>query len=79
MPRTVETSAQELITPRAEQAIERGLQYLVRSQRPNGSFGSGTSYEGHVAVTALAGMAMLASGSSPGRGHFGVSRVRAVS
>lgn len=78
LPRTVETSAQELITPRAEQAIERGLQYLVRSQRADGSFGSGTNYEGHVAVTALSGMAMLASGSSPGRGPYGEPLERAV-
>lgn len=78
LPKTVETSPHELITPRAELSIQRGLQFLVQAQSPDGSFGSGSNYDGHVAVTALAGMAMLASGSTPGRGPYGEPLERAV-
>lgn len=65
-----------LITPAAERAIQRGLDYLARQQLPDGSFGSG-AYRGNVAIAGLAGMAFLASGSTPGRGPYGrnISRV----
>ncbi len=78
LPKTVETSGIEFINPRTEQAIRRGLEFLVRVQRPDGSFGTGSNYEGHVAVTALAGLAFLSSGSTPGRGPYGEPLERAV-
>lgn len=78
VPRTVESSGLELINARTQAAIDRGLVYLAQSQRPDGSFGTGSNYEGHVAVTALAGMAFLGSGSTPGRGQFGENVERAV-
>ena len=56
--------------PRPRQAIEAGLAWLAKQQNADGSFGTGT-YRGNVAVTSLAGLAMMASGSSPGRGPYG--------
>lgn len=65
-----------LVTPEAAACIERGLQYLVSRQHVDGSFGSG-AYRGNIAVTALAGMALMCEGSLPNRGRFGeeVNRV----
>src|SRR6058998_873931 len=52
------TPPPEGVTPQTELAIERGLRFLVRQQGPDGSWVA----EGHnypVAMTALAGMALL--------------------
>jgi hypothetical protein len=69
-PRATESKTTvQLITPETDRAIERGLQYLVRQQHPNGSFGSG-QYPENIAVTSLAGLAMLSSGSTPGAGLY---------
>jgi len=65
-----ERSAVEMMTPAADQAIERGLALLAARQLEDGSFGSGT-YRGNVAITALAGMAFMAGGSLPNRGPYG--------
>jgi prenyltransferase beta subunit len=63
-------TAVQMITPSAERAAQRALAWLARRQHEDGSFGSST-YHGNTAVTALAGMAFLASGSTPGRGPYG--------
>jgi hypothetical protein len=66
---------------RTREAIRRGLAYLAEQQNPNGSwtdkvgrkvhmYYSGIEAE-HVGVTALAGMAFLASGSLPDQGPYG--------
>src|SRR3954468_14035686 len=60
----------EMMTPDTDQAIQKGLGWLARSQNADGSFGSGT-YRGNIAVTSLAGLAFMAGGSSPGRGPHG--------
>ena len=62
-------------------AVERGLQYLKRTQNTDGSWtdkiGRKVHYEyrgrmgKHVGVTALACIAFLAEGSLPGRGKYG--------
>ena len=62
--------AVEMLTPAAERSIQRGLTWLSSRQHDDGSFGSG-AYRGNVAVTALAGMAMMSGGSTPGRGQYG--------
>jgi hypothetical protein len=77
------------ITPRTEKAIRKGLDYLAAHQNPEGywleSVGRKVNeeYQGHigkhVGVTALAGMAFLANGSTPGRGPYGRNVDRAVS
>ena len=56
-------------TPEANEAITQGLSYLVQRQRDDGSFGTG-GYARNVGVCSLAGMAFLASGSTPGRGPY---------
>ena len=60
----------EMMTPKTDEAIQNGLAWLARTQNADGSFGSGT-YRGNIAVTSLAGLAFMASGSSPGRGPYG--------
>jgi hypothetical protein len=62
--------ADKLVTPTAEQAIVRGLKWLAAAQHEDGGFGSGP-LRGNVAVCALAGMAMMSDGSTPGRGPHG--------
>jgi hypothetical protein len=69
--------AAELITPETQRAIEAGLAWLAKGQNADGSYGQGT-YRGNVAVTSLAGLAMMASGSSPGRGPYGTQIDRAL-
>jgi squalene cyclase len=72
-----EKSAAKLITPAVQHGIDCGLKWLVSQQRDDGSFNDG-SYRGNVAVCALAGMAMTAEGSTPGRGPYGANVSRCV-
>lgn len=65
----------EMMTPETDRAIEKGLAWLAKQQNPDGSFGNG-GY--HVAVTSLSGLAMMASGSTPGRGPYGPQIDRAL-
>src|SRR3954451_378444 len=60
----------EMMTPQTDRAIHQGLAWLAKQQNGDGSFGSGT-YRGNIAVTSVAGLAFMASGSSPGRGPYG--------
>jgi hypothetical protein len=66
----VEADAGKLITPAADKAIERGLEYLAAAQHDDGSFASG-GYRGNVAICGLAGLAFMANGSTPHRGPYG--------
>ena len=70
-----ETSA-ELIAP-AVPSIDRGVAFLAREQQPDGSY-AGRGMGRNPAVVALAGMAMLSSGSAPGRGPYGEETQRCV-
>ena len=72
-----EKTAAELITPAADRAIERGLEFLASRQHDDGSFGSGT-YRGNVAICALSGLAFMSGGSTPGRGPYGEQVSRCV-
>src|SRR5260370_27740 len=78
LPKTVETSGLELITPAVQQSINRGLEYLAANQNDDGSLGSGSTYRRHVAVTALAGIAFLSAGNTPNRGKYGRHVEKAV-
>ncbi len=60
----------EMMTKDTDDAIKNGLAWLARTQNSDGSFGTGT-YRGNIAVTSLAGLAFMSSGSSPGRGPYG--------
>ena len=65
-----ERTAVKMITPVTDQAIGRGLDYLTARQNEDGTFGSG-GYRSNVAISALAGMTFISSGSTPGRGPYG--------
>ena len=66
-----------MMTPETDTAIKNGLAWLARNQNADGSFGSGT-YRGNIAVTSLAGLAFMSSGSSPGRGPYGAQIDKAL-
>ncbi len=72
-----ERTAAAMITREAQGAITRGLAYLAREQEDSGAFGSG-GYASDVAVSGLAGMAFLASGSTPERGPYAANLARCV-
>src|SRR5690606_4428598 len=69
------------VTPEAERAIQRGLEFLARRQEPSGAYVDGIGRKvnntyfaergEHVGVTGLVGMAFLSNGSTPGRGPYG--------
>jgi prenyltransferase beta subunit len=54
----------------ARPAVEKGLKYLAARQQEDGAFAT-SGYGRNAAVVALAGMAWLADGSTPGRGPYG--------
>lgn len=72
-----EKEAASLITPATDRTIKQGLDFLAAQQHADGSYGSG-GYRGNVAITALAGMAFLSSGSTPGRGPYGNNVSRCI-
>lgn len=69
-----EKSPAELVTPATKKAIDRGLNYLVRSQvktgRKRGAFGSNGMSAG-VATASLGGLALMCGGHAPGQGPYG--------
>jgi hypothetical protein len=69
----------ELITSEAEKAIEKGLGYLARTQSRDGSWRSaGGMGSFPVAMSSLAGLALLASGSTPNEGPYSANVRRTV-
>jgi hypothetical protein len=71
------------LTPAATRAIERGLEYLAAQQAKDGSWSlnrapTRTGGSGHVGITALAGIAMMANGNVPGRGKYGENVLEAA-
>jgi len=70
-------ATRDMITPEAQKAIDRGLEYLSKSQNENGSWGD-RQYSGNVAVTSLAALAFMAGGHQPGRGRYGQCVEKAV-
>lgn len=73
----VERSAGRWITPHSERAVASGLTWLARRQNDDGSYGSGAA-RGNVGICALAGMAFVSAGSTPGRGLYGKNVDRCV-
>lgn len=65
------------ITPRLEEAVRKGFEYLRRQQKPDGSFGQGR-FGQHVGVSSLCAIALMADGHLPGRGEFGESVQKAL-
>lgn len=60
----------EEISPKLEEAVQRGFEALRRMQKSDGSFGQGRFGE-HVGITSLCAIALMADGNVPGRGEFG--------
>src|ERR1700730_14032455 len=58
-------AVRDMVTASAQEAIDQGLGYLVKNQRSDGSFGTG-QHVGNVAITSLAGLALMAGGHLPG-------------
>lgn len=66
------------INAQAQQAIDRGLQFLANCQSVDGSYGEGQQLRGNVAVTSLAALAFMAGGHAPSRGKYGTNVTRAI-
>lgn len=64
------SASANMVTARADQAINRGLSYLAAQQHTDGSFGT-RRYVGNVAVTSLGALAFMSGGHQPGRGKYG--------
>ena len=58
------------VTPEALRAVIKGLDYLAAGQADDGSWVTGGGQAYPVAMTALAGTALLAHGNSPTRGKY---------
>ena len=67
----VDTSGKKFVTLATQRAIDKGLRWLAAEQSTSGSFGSTGGYSDNVGVTSLAGLAFVASGSTPDRGRYG--------
>lgn len=78
VPRTIETSGVDFVTPAAQQSIDRGLAFLATHQNDDGSFGSGTVFSHNIAVTALSAIAFVSAGNTPERGKYGKTVARAL-
>jgi hypothetical protein len=64
------SASRDMITPRTDQAIDRGLAFLAARRNRDGSFGTG-GYTGNVAITSLGALAFMAAGDQPNRGPYG--------
>jgi hypothetical protein len=58
-----------MITPQAQERIDRGLKFLA-DHHQDGGFGEGR-FSGNIAITSLAALAFMAGGNQPGRGRHG--------
>ena len=68
----------EAITPDTQQVIDRSLGQLAAAQGADGSFSDTRTGFGNVAITGLAGLALMAAGHQPGRGRYGDQVERAA-
>ena len=64
------------LTEAADQAIEKGLQYLLKTQKPDGSWSSAAG-QFEIAGTSLGLMAFMVKGHFPGFGRHGAALDRA--
>jgi len=69
-----------ILTPeqwrRVDRTVDRGLEFLVRSQDANGAFNAPDRAQ--PAVTSLCVLALLARGHQPGKGPYGAALERAI-
>ncbi len=78
------------VTPSVQKAVDRGLEYLKRTQLPDGAWEGNVGFKINESysvqewnardpgITALAGTAFLAGGHLPGRGPYGEVLLRAI-
>ena len=74
--RVTEISGRTVTADATERAIDNGLEYLVRTQKPDGSYPG--SNGDTAAIPALAGMAFLAKGHLPGSERYGECIERSI-
>jgi hypothetical protein len=68
-----------LVTPETQTAIDRGLEYLARTQSRDGAWRHGGNWGQYpVAMTALAGLAMLSNGNTATQGKYAPNVSRAA-
>ena len=73
------TKRPPMVTAETEAAIAKGLRYLVASQSPDGSFRDAGQYGLYpVCMTAISGLAIAGSGSTPTQGPNAPAMRRAV-
>ncbi|MCG3181484.1 MAG: hypothetical protein BIFFINMI_03880 [Phycisphaerae bacterium] len=58
------------LPPGTQEKVSKGLEWLKAQQQPDGAFGTGP-YGKHAGISALAGLAFLAEGSTYDRGQYG--------
>jgi hypothetical protein len=69
----------DMVTRKTVKAIERGLIYLQKTQRPNGSWLNSGGYGVYPsAMTGLAGMALMSGGSTPETGPYSRNTTKAM-
>lgn len=83
VPATLAVAADEVlpkhVTPATLKAVRAGLDYLARNQDADGSWHSDQGGDAYpVAITGLAGTALLANGNSPTRGRYAPQVEKAV-
>ncbi len=67
------------MTPKILMAVRKGLDWLARNQNQDGSWRSAGSFgDVPVAMTSMAGLALLSSGSTPTRGPYAPAVQKAV-
>ena len=72
------TLTSDLVTSDAQAVIDKGLNFLAVNQAADGSFADSQAGLGNVAITGLAGLALMAGGHQPGRGRYGYVVSRAA-
>lgn len=67
------------LVPSQIAAVEKGAKFLSKAQSSDGSFGQDAGQGAYrMAMTGLAGMALLSAGHTPGRGQYGRNVQRAL-
>ena len=74
----VEGPSDHELTPRWRASVSKSLAWLATRQDADGSYGSDSHYGKHVGITALAGLAFMSDGHTPGRGKYGLMVKRCV-
>ncbi len=77
----VDVNRPAMITPKTEASIAKGLAYLARVQGRDGSWRSSGGYGGGgypVAMTSLAGMAMMSAGNTQVEGPYAINVRKAI-